>query len=105
MIALFYVGDFLPRVRDDAAALMAEAHWPGQPGVVQLMHLGIANTASEVADRDLVRTRIRDVDFLDQQRSARLLPGWRGLALHERLLREIKPSPYLSRQYRAAGGR
>src|SRR5215469_4111098 len=65
---------------------MAETHWPGQRGVAQLVHLRIANPAREVADRNLVRTRIRDVDFLDHQRPA-MLYLYRGLALHERPLR------------------
>src|SRR5262249_49209661 len=68
-----------------AAALMAEAHRPGESGAAQLVHLGIANTAGEVTDRDLVRGRIGDVDFLDHQRPSRLyLYG--GLALHDRFL-------------------
>src|SRR5215469_9727675 len=69
----------------NAAALMAETHRPGQLGVAQLVDLRIANAAREIADRDLVRTRIGDVDFLDHQwRAVRYLQS--GLALHERLL-------------------
>src|SRR5215510_831603 len=70
--------------------LMAEAHWPGQPGVAQLVHLGIANTAREIAHRDLIPTRIRDVDVLDHQRPP-ILHLYGGLALHDCLLRSIKP--------------
>ena len=70
MIAFFYMGDFLPHVRDDAAALMAKAHRPRQLGVAQLVQLGIADTAREVADRYLIRTGIGDVYLLDHQRSA-----------------------------------
>src|SRR5215467_1759108 len=88
VIAFFYVGDFLPHLRNDAAALMAEAHRPRQPRAAQLVHLGIANAAGKVTDRDLVRARIRSVDFLDHQRPYSLyLYG--GLALHDRLLRSI----------------
>jgi hypothetical protein len=54
VIAFFYVDDFLPHLCNDAAALMAEVHWPRQRGAAQLVHLGIANTAREVSDRDLV---------------------------------------------------
>jgi hypothetical protein len=92
VIALSYVGDFLPHVCNDAAALMSEAHWPRQPSVAQLVQLRIADTTGEVADRDLARARIRDVHFLDHQRSSRLYL-YCCLALHDRPLRSIQRSP------------
>src|SRR5262245_25964800 len=85
VIAFFYVIDFLSDLCNDAAALMAEAHWPRQSRVAQLLHLGIANTARKVTDRDLVRGRIRNVDFLDHQRPCGLHLYGR-LTLHDRLL-------------------
>jgi hypothetical protein len=92
VIAFTYVGDFLPHVGNDAAALMSETHWPRQPRVAQLVHLRKADTTSDVTDRDLVRARIRDVDFLDHQRSCRLYL-YCGLALHDRPLRSIQRFP------------
>jgi hypothetical protein len=88
VIAFFYMSDFLPHLCNDATALMAKTHWPRQPRIAQLVHLGIANTARNVADCDLVPTRIRKVDFLDHQWPCSLnLYG--GLALHNCLSRSI----------------
>src|SRR6185437_11580868 len=90
VIAFLDVGDVLPHAGDHAAAFMAEAHGPGHGGVAQLVDLGIANTAGEVAHDDLVRAGIRDVDFVDYQRSPVLdLDG--GLALHDGPPGSIRP--------------
>src|SRR5262249_5073752 len=92
VIAFFHVFDFLTHLSNDATALMAETHRPWQLGIAQLVHLGVADTTGEVADRDLIRARIRKVDLLDHQRPPRLyLYG--SPALHGRLLGSIGAFP------------
>ena len=65
MVAFLDVRDLFAGGDDDARGLVAEDEGQRRVGAVKLVQLRVADTGGELLDQDLRRSRVRQVDVVD----------------------------------------